>query len=375
MEKQVLTRFLSLDVLRGLTVALMIVVNTPGSWDHIYAPLQHAAWHGFTPTDLVYPTFLFVVGNALSFSTKKVANISFAQFFLKAGKRGAIIFIIGVLLNLFPFFDLIDGGIQIKNFAEVRIWGVLQRIAVCYVLGAFIIYFFQKTSSILIISVFILLSYWGILYYFGQNNAPYSLEGNAVTLLDNFLFNAQNLYQGFGIPFEPEGVLSTWPSIVNVLIGYLIGRYIQQNGNTYATACRIFVSGVILLLLAWLWNNYFPINKPIWTSSYVLYSLGWDFIIIAILIWIIEINNYKKWTYIFEVLGKNPLFIYILSWILVDICSLIYIGDISLTRLCYQYLNGWLPDKMASLVYAIVYTILLWGIGYWMDKKKIYIKV
>lgn len=376
MEKTPTQRYLSLDVLRGLTIALMIVVNTPGSWNYIYSPLRHAEWHGFTPTDLVFPTFLFVVGNALSFSMKRIESIPFSRFIKKVAKRGLIIFVIGVLLNLFPFFQIVDGNFEIKNFAEVRIWGVLQRIAVCYMLASFIVYFFRNTSAILAVSGFILLSYWGILYYFGQDGDPYSLAGNAVTKLDNVLFDSKNLYQGFGIPFEPEGVLSTWPAIVNVLIGYLTGRYIQQKGNKPNTAYLIMISGIVMLIIALIWSYYFPINKPIWTSSYAVYSLGWDLVITGILIWIIEVNNYRNWTYFFEVFGKNPLFIYILAWVIIKLCYLVRFNDTSLPSLLYENaLRSWMPDKTASLAFAILYMLLLWGIGVYLDKKKIYVKV
>lgn len=359
MENKMTTRYLSLDVLRGLTVALMIVVNTPGSWSHIYAPLKHADWHGFTPTDWVFPTFLFVVGNALSFSMKRLDTVAFSTFLKKVLKRTTIIFVIGVLLNLFPFFQIVDGNFEWKNFAEVRIWGVLQRIAVCYMFGSLIIYYFRSTAAIIGISSFLLMSYWGILYYFGQQDDPYSLEGNAVTHLDNFLFHAKNLYQGYGIPFEPEGVLSTPPSIVFVLVGYLTGRYLQQKGNTLPVVFRLVWLGIALLVLGYVWDPYFPINKPIWTSSYVVFSLGWDLIITGLLVWIIEIKSYRKWTYFFEVFGKNPLFIYILAWVIIKILSMIRIDGTSLTRMAFNGLSSILPDKTASLAYAIVYTLLL----------------
>jgi len=376
MTKTISTRYLSLDVLRGLTVALMIVVNTPGSWSAIYAPFKHAEWHGFTLTDLVFPTFLFVVGNALSFSLKKLDELSAADFFKKVAKRTFLIFLIGVLLNLFPFFTITDMGAVLKNPLDVRIFGVLQRIALCYFFGSIIIYYFRKTNTLIAISAIILLSYWPMLYYFGETGNPYGLEGNAVKTLDLWLFNAKNLYQGFGVPFEPEGVLSTWPSIVNVLIGYLTGRYLQKQGNNTTAVYRLGLIGIAFLLLGLAWNVSFPINKPLWTSSYVLFSLGWDLVIIALLIAIIDVFNFKKWTYFFEVFGKNALFIYILAWVIMKIFHLITIDGKSISSLFYKnVLNSWLADKNASLIFAILYMLLLWVIGTFMDKKKIYVKV
>jgi len=376
MTKTISPRYLSLDVLRGLTVALMIVVNTPGSWGAIYAPFKHAEWHGFTLTDLVFPTFLFVVGNALSFSLKKLDELSTADFFKKVAKRTFLIFLIGVLLNLFPFFSITDTGVVFKNPLDVRIFGVLQRIALCYFFGSMIIYYFRKTNTLIAISAIILLSYWPMLYYFGETGNPYGLERNAVKTLDLWLFNAKSLYQGFGVPFEPEGVLSTWPSIVNVLIGYLTGRYLQKQGNNTTAVYRLGLIGIAFLLLGLAWDASFPINKPLWTSSYVLFSLGWDLVIIALLIAVIDVFNFKKWTYFFEVFGKNALFIYILAWVIMKIFHLITVDGKSISSIFYKnVLNSWLADKNASLIFAILYMLLLWVIGTFMDKKKIYVKV
>ncbi|RYF18504.1 MAG: DUF5009 domain-containing protein [Flavobacteriales bacterium] len=284
---------------------------------------------------------------------------------------------IGVLLNLFPFVVFgEDGSVTLKNFLEVRIFGVLQRIALCYFFGSLIIYFCRKTTAVVALSTFILLSYWGILYHFGQVGKPYSLEGNAVSALDVFLFNSKNLYQGFGVPFEPEGLLSTLPSIVNVLIGYLTGRYLQKQGNNPPAVYRLVGVGVAFLVVGFVWNYGFPINKPIWTSSYVLFSLGWDLVITGILIALIDVLNFKKWTYFFEVFGKNALFIYILAWVIMKILYLIKINGAAIPSLFYKNgLTSWLADKNASLVFAILYMLLLWLIGLILDKKKIYVKV
>lgn len=376
MKKTISQRYLSLDVLRGLTVALMIVVNTPGDWGNIYAPFKHADWHGFTLTDLVFPTFLFVVGNALSFSLKKLEDVSFGDFFKKIAKRALIIFIIGLLLNLFPFVNIGEDGVTLKNFLEVRIFGVLQRIALCYFFGSLIIYFFKKATTIAAISAFILLSYWGILYYLGVEGDPYGLAGNAARALDVYLFNSKNLYQGFGVAFDPEGLLSTWPAIVNVLIGYLTGKYLQKQGNNPTAVYRLVGVGVLFLIIGFVWNYSFPINKPIWTSSYVLFSLGWDLVITGLLIAVIDVLNWKKWTYFFEVFGKNALFIYILAWVIMKLLYLIKIDGSALPSLFYKNgLLSWLADKNASITFAILYMLLLWVIGLILDKKKIYVKV
>jgi len=369
------TRYLSLDVLRGLTVALMIVVNTPGNWGAIYAPFKHAAWHGFTITDLVFPTFLFVVGNAISFSIRKLKDAGDTAFLLKIFKRTLIIFGIGLFLNYFPFIEYNNGELVFKNILNLRIWGVLQRIAVCYFIGSLIVYYFNTRGAIAI-SVIFLLAYWAILYYFGTAGDPYSLEGNAVTPVDLALLPAKNLYQGFGISFDPEGFLSTFPAVVNVVLGFLAGKFIKEAGNNISTVSKLAGTGILMLIVAQIWDTYFPINKPIWTSSYVLYTVGWDLLIISVLMLVIEIFSIKKWTYFFEVFGKNPLFIFALSGMLIRLIYLIRIEAVPLGSIIYTNLFvSWLEDKNASLLFAITYMLLLWLIGYVMDKRKIYIKV
>jgi predicted acyltransferase len=368
-------RYLALDVLRGLTIALMILVNTPGSWSTIYAPFKHAAWHGFTITDLVFPTFLFVVGNAMSFSMRKFREKGDAVFLKKVFKRTFLIFLIGLFLSAFPFFYRSGGELVLKDFSSMRIMGVLQRIALCYFFASLIVKYFRFKGSI-IAGLVILFGYWGIMYWFGDPSAPYSLEGNAALKFDLLLISPENLYKGFGIPFDPEGLLSTLPAIVNVIAGYVAGVFIQRLGNNLTTVWKLIVAGIIFVVLGQAWDLVFPINKPIWTSSYVLLTIGWDLILIGALIWIIEVASIKKWTYFFEVFGKNPLFIFVMSGVFVMLMNIILIGDSTMKGWIYQnFYLSWLTDYNASLLFAITYVLLLWLMGYWMDKKKIYIKV
>lgn len=369
-------RYLALDVLRGLTIALMIIVNTPGSWSHLYAPFAHADWHGFTITDLVFPTFLFVVGNAMSFSMKKMEKMDQGVFLKKVLKRTAIIFLIGWGLNAFPFFEYNDeGGIVMINWWDVRLLGVLQRIALCYMLASLILFYLGKRGAI-VYSIVTLLGFWWVLYFFGDAEDPYSLTGNAVLKLDLWLIGAKNLYGGEGIPFEPEGILSTFPSVVNVIAGYFAGKSIQQMGNTSKTVKALFISGLIMIVICLLWDNVFPINKKIWTSPYVLLTVGLDLFLIGFLIMVIEVWKKRNWTYPFEVFGRNPLILYVLSGIVISVLYIIQIGDKSLKGVIYDLaFTSWLGPKNASLLFAIFYMLVIWLIGLWMDKKKIYIKV
>jgi predicted acyltransferase len=226
-------RNLSLDVFRGMTVCFMIIVNTPGNSATTFAPLLHAKWHGFTPTDLVFPSFLFAVGNATSFVMEKWGNMKQSDVLLKIFKRTAIIFLLGYLMYWFPFFKL-DAENNIISFpiSDTRIMGVLQRIALCYGIAALMIYYLKPKASV-IIAVALLFIYWALLYLFGDAADPLSLQGNAGIKLDKWLMGEKHLYHGEGVAFDPEGWLSTLPSIANLIAGFMVGKWIQQKGNSY----------------------------------------------------------------------------------------------------------------------------------------------
>ena len=220
-------RFLSLDVFRGLTIALMILVNTPGTGASMYPYLVHASWIGFTLADLVFPSFLFATGNAISFSMKKFKEASANDFWRKVIKRSVIIFMLGYLMYWFPFFKIEDGVFELKPFSETRVMGVLQRIALCYFAGAVLVRYTSERFMIFFSAV-VLLAYWGILYLFGVPGQELEMATNAASRFDFFILGDGHIYKKDAIPFDPEGILSTLPSIVNVLIGYLAGVFIQK---------------------------------------------------------------------------------------------------------------------------------------------------
>lgn len=369
-------RYLALDVLRGMTIAFMIIVNTPGNWRDLYAPLAHADWHGFTPTDLVFPTFLFVVGNAMSFALKKLNEMKPSDFYIKVFKRAALIFLIGWLLNYFPFFDYNEAGEMVAvKLSEVRLLGVLQRIALAYLLAALVVYWTGERGA-WIVGIGALVIYWPIMYFFGDAADPYGLTGNAQIKLDLWLIGEKRMYMGEGIPFDPEGILSTLTSMVNVLAGFIVGKFIQKKGNTLGTVQTLVISGVVLLALAYLWDLGFPINKKIWTSSYVLLTVGWDLVLLGGLVFLVEVQKVTSWTYFFQAFGRNPLILYVCSGVVVSIFSMIPVGDSTFKGWIYANLfTSWLDPKNASFLFAIAYMLLIWLIGLWMDKKKIYVKV
>ncbi|WP_225859872.1 MULTISPECIES: acyltransferase family protein [Chitinophaga] len=369
-------RFLSLDVFRGLTLAGMILVNNPGSWSYVYPPLQHASWHGCTPTDLVFPFFLFAVGNAMSFSMKKYEAQGNGAVIRKIAKRTLLIFLIGLFLNWFPFVRWNDGALVTKSFTQLRIMGVLQRIALCYGFAALIIHFFKDRGSFVWVGA-LLLGYWWILLAFGQGD-PYSLEGFAGLSVDKWLLGENHLYKGEGVPFDPEGLLSTIPAVVNVIFGYLAGAYIQQKGKTYEMLTGLLITGCLLIFTALCWNMVFPINKKIWTSSYVLYTSGLALVVISILLYVIEMRNQTKWTYPFEAFGKNPLFIYIMAGVLVKTYFVFRIGPDDDDAYSWLYTHIFQPiagNMNGSLLFALFHVTLFGLLAWWMDKRRIYIRV
>lgn len=364
-------RFEPLDIFRGMTICLMIIVNTPGDYNSTFSLLLHAGWHGFTPTDLVFPSFLFAVGNALAFVMPKWKEWDFKDVFLKLLKRSAIIFLLGYIMYWFPFFRPSESGEwSFIPFADTRVLGVLQRIAICYFAGGLLIYFLSPKSLFWVSAIF-LLGYWGIMSVFGD----LSMLGNAAHKLDLLLLGEGHMYKGEGVPFEPEGWLSTLPSIVNVMAGYLLGIYVKSGVN-YERLSKMLLVGASILVVAYLWNFLFPFNKKLWTSSFVVLTIGLDIIIIGGIIYLTEFAGKNHRFGFFQTFGKNPLFIYLLSEYLLIIMFAIPVGNGSnLFRETYLGLFAWLPPYVNSLVFAIAFMMVCWLAGKWLEKKNIYIKV
>ncbi len=363
-------RFKPLDIFRGMTIAFMIIVNTPGSWSNTYSLLLHAKWHGFTPTDLVFPSFLFAVGNAMAFVALKWENKTAKQVLLRGFKRAFLIFLIGYLLYWFPFFREVDGVWTFKPFATTRVFGVLQRIGFCYAIALPFIYYLSPKKLIYASAAF-LLAYWGLMELFGD----LTLEGNAALKLDLWVLGANHLYGGEGIPFDPEGILSSIPSVVNIFGGYLVGLYLREDGASYEKLAKVLLAGTTLIFIGYIWDPVFPINKKIWTSSYVLLTVGLNCLIIAMIIYLMEWNTKKFEFNVFNTFGKNPLFIYIWSGLLAKAMIIIKINGTSLYRLTYEYGFGWIGGKLSSFAFAIAFTAICWLVGKWLENRNIYIKI
>ncbi|MFT3748534.1 MAG: DUF5009 domain-containing protein [Agriterribacter sp.] len=391
-------RFYSLDVFRGATVCLMILVNNPGSWSHIFSPLEHAKWHGITPTDLVFPFFLFAVGNAMAFVLPKLEAAGAAAFWKKIIKRSLLIFLIGLFLNWYPFVSWQNDALVFRHWVNpehpesgVRISGVLQRIAICYFFASVIVYYF-KTRGAFFTGCVILLVYW-FLCYTGNPADPYSLNGWFGTAIDKKILGVAHMYKGEGLPFDPEGLMSTLPAVVQVIFGYLVGDYIRSKPKTvmaeqningplalYQMVTGLFIAALALLITAYCWGLVFPVNKKIWTSSYALCTTGLATAIIAAMIYAIEIHGIKnRLTRFFDVFGKNALFVFALSAFLPKTLNLIRLGD-GVTPWNWIYKKVWinvLPSvpELGSLLYALTVICFMWLICWWMDKRGIYVKV
>jgi len=368
-------RFLALDVFRGMTVCFMIIVNTPGNGATTFSPLLHASWHGFTPTDLVFPSFLFAVGNALIFASKKWEAMTQSKVLWKIFKRTFIIFLLGYLMYWFPFVELHNGSFSLRPFEKTRVFGVLQRIALCYGATALMVYYL-KPRMILNISAALLILYWAVMIWFGESADPLGLTTNAAVRLDRFLLGEYHLYHGEGIAFDPEGLLSTFPAIVNVVGGYFAGKFILQKGKTYEGLSKLLLAGAALLAIAYCWNLIFPVNKKLWTSSFVLLTVGLDCLILASVIYIIDFLKKTRWTIFFEVFGKNPLFIYLLSEI-IAILMYFFQAEGNIPVYTWVFRQFFLPfgGYAGSLLFALTVMLTCWLVGWWMDRNKIYIRV
>jgi predicted acyltransferase len=358
--------------MRGLTVALMIVVNMQVGPGKSYGQLLHAAWNGLTLTDLVFPTFMFVVGTSLSFTLQRYERLGHGAVLRKVAIRTALIFLCGYLLYWVPFFTIDSSGhLAAAPISQTRILGVLQRIAIGYGVAALIIHYAGRAGA-LCFAVVALLGYWWLMHAFGD----YSLAGSAEIRLDKLVLGESHMYHGEGVAFDPEGILSTLPAIVNVLAGYLAGRLVRDHGTTRSTIVRLVLVGLALVALGLWWNVSFPINKKLWTSSYVLCTVGIDLAVLAALVYLIPQGKEPRWTYFFEVFGRNTLTIYLLSELGEKALQMIPSHQQSLAEWIYSTgFASWAGDKLGSLLYATAYMLCCWMVGYAMDRRRIYVKL
>jgi predicted acyltransferase len=375
-------RFRALDVFRGLTIAVMIVVNTMGAGATPFAILQHAPWFGFTVADVVFPSFLFAVGNAMSFAMKP--GVSERDYLLKVARRTALIFLLGYLMYWFPFFHrLADGSWAFNPIGETRIMGVLQRIALCFGIAA-VACRYLSWRWLLALSLGLLFGYWGVLMAFGQPGAQLTPLGNAAAMLDRAVLGLPHMYaKGHG--YDPEGLLSTMPAIVNVIAGFLAGQYIRwflkQEGDKTALVRRLAGAGLALCAAGLVWSLAFPLAKRIWTSSFVTLTVGIDLIVIALLIAYVEIWGQGRKRVpgmrFCEIFGRNPLAIYLFSELFVVVLQLIRVPpDTGLYDwIGIRVFQTVAPGPVGTLLCAIAYMLTCWLLAWALDRKNVIIKI
>jgi predicted acyltransferase len=361
-------RLVSLDVFRGITIAGMVLVNNPGSWEHIYWPLEHAAWHGWTPTDLVFPFFLFIVGVSITLALGKrlESGGSNRDVYLKIIKRTLIIFAIGVFLNGFPYF----------NLPELRIPGVLQRIAVCYFFAS-IIFLNTKIRTQIAIVIGLLLGYWLLVKFVpapGFAAGDLTKEGSLPSYVDRVVFGKHVWAQAK--VYDPEGLLSTIPALATTLIGVLTGHWLRTEKTRYEKAAGMFVVGAICVAIGWAWNALFPINKALWTSSYVLFTGGLGLQFLAFCYWLIDIKGYRRWARPFEVFGLNAIALYVVADLIAVSLGLIKVGGGSLGGWIYdRVFASWASPVNASLAFAICFVLVCLGLMWILYRRRIFLKV
>lgn len=356
-------RLVSLDALRGFTVAGMILVNVPGSWEYIYKPFRHAVFNGLTLADLVFPFFLFIVGASvfLALGRRIEGNIPKKKIVKKVIIRSLLIFLLGVFLNWFS-----------SDFKEWRIAGVLQRISLCYLLGS-VIFIYTKAKWKIVISIFILLFYWVLTIFIGipGYGRVFTPEMNWTAWIDMNLLPGK-MYFG---EWDPEGILSTFPALVNTLAGIQAGRLINSAEGYGKKIRKLSIFGLILLTSGLIISLSFPLNKNVWSSSFVLVTSGLASLLWSLLIWLIDIKNKKGWALPGIIFGMNALTAYVLHYILIYPFSRIGISGKSIQNWFMYYLGGVVQPEAASLMWAVLYVGVCFIPVYFLYRKKIFIKI
>ncbi len=378
-------RLLSLDILRGITIAGMILVNNPGTWQYVYAPLRHAEWNGLTPTDLVFPFFMFIMGVSMFLSLKKYNWELTGECVRKIIKRSILIFLVGYGLNWFGyglgrFVSASDLGFSERlmgsflNFPDIRVLGVMQRLAIAYLFGSLLGCLIRKPKNIPVVAGGILLFYWILL---ALNNGFSFSEENIIAIVDRNIIGEARMYhdttpEGVRIALDPEGLLSAIGSIGHVLLGFFCGYLILNSKKDNRKAIEsIFLFGTIILFAGLLLHYGCPINKKIWSSTFALSTCGFASLLLALLIWIVDIKGYRKWSLFFESFGINPLFLFVAGSVFSTIFRVSGIKSFVFDKLLHPYLG----DYFSSLVYALLYVSFIWALGYQLYKKQIYIKL
>ncbi|HSV87801.1 MAG TPA: heparan-alpha-glucosaminide N-acetyltransferase domain-containing protein [Bacteroidales bacterium] len=366
MSKNVSQRLISLDVFRGLTIGSMIIVNFPGNWGFVYAPLLHKPWHGITPTDLIFPFFLFIVGVsvALAFDKQLQKGLPLSGIYGKVLFRGLKIFIVGIFLNLWPLF----------NFADLRVAGVLQRIALVFVVCAFLyVRFNWKTQAVF--GAALLIVYWLAMMFIpipGHGQPMLEPGVNLAAWVDSYLLPGRMWHE----TWEPEGLFSTLPAIASGITGMLVGKIILSPQSHEKKVIWMFLAGLLATIIGYLWSLHFPLNKPIWSSSFVMATSGMASMALAACYYLIDIEKKTIGTTPWIIVGTNAIAVYVLAGLLTPVFYGIELGGLSLNQHAFQALTSiGIAPKLASLMYALFYLGILFIPATILYRKKVFIKL
>jgi predicted acyltransferase len=391
-------RLLSLDVFRGLTIAGMLLVNDPGTWSAIFPPLEHAEWHGWTPTDLIFPFFLFIVGitTHLSLSARRARGDDDSAIVKQILRRGLIIWFLGFLMALFPFYQW--GNIEalpnatlwdriVWRLDHVRILGVLARIGIVYIIAGLLTFKTTLRQQIYIIAG-LLFGYWFAMTLIpvpGENEIGalllHTKDRNLAAYLDRAILTSKHIWTG-SVTYDPEGILSTFPAIATAMLGVLTGRWlVQREKPLLERITGLFAAGSLGMVVGLMWNWSFPINKNLWTSSYVIFTAGMACVALATIMWIVDYANVKWWTKPFVVFGVNPIVAFVGSGVMARLIYTLWKVDyqgrsISIQSAIYQAgYASWLPPRVASLAFALSFVLLWYGILLVLYRRNIILKV
>jgi predicted acyltransferase len=369
-NKSLKERLVSLDAFRGAIMALMVLVNTPGDGEHVYAPLRHSEWNGWTPTDVVFPSFMWIVGVAITLSIAKrlAAGMSRSQLFAHAFRRAAILYVLGLVVYAYPAFDL----------STQRVLGVLQRIAICYLIAT-AIYLNTRIRGQIVWIVSLLAGYWLLMMLVpvpGYGAGHLDVDGNFAHYIDRIVLGSHNYLNTK--TWDPEGIVSTLPAIATVLFGIMAGHILRLPRTLSKRAIWLLGAGILLIAAGYICNIWLPINKKLWTSSFSLFMAGLDFTLFAGMLWLVDIRGYKRAVKPLVIMGMNAIAVYMASELLEEVFDAIHFSSGGQTVTLHAWLYGLFAAAAspinASLLFAIAYVLLMYGIAYVMYRRQWFLR-
>ncbi|HLN02689.1 MAG TPA: DUF5009 domain-containing protein [Bryobacteraceae bacterium] len=364
-------RVLSLDAFRGATMALMVLVNTPGDYGHIYAPLEHSEWNGWTPTDVVFPSFAWIIGVAIAIvlARRLAAGVSRTQIFRQAFRRALVLYVLGLIVYAYPNFDL----------STQRLLGVLQRLAICYLIAT-AIYLTTGVRGQILWIISLLGGYWLLMTLVpvpGYGAGHLDLERNFAHYVDRIVLGTHNYL--YTKTWDPEGIVSTLPAIATVLFGVMAGHILRMGRSLTQRAMWLFAVGVLLLAAGQICNIWLPINKKLWTSSFSMFMAGLDFVIFAVMVWLVDVRGYKRFTKPLVIMGMNAITVYMVSELLDQVFNAIKVSSGGQVVTLHAWLNSLFAvvasPYNASLLFAISYTLLMYLVAYVMYRRGWFLRV